>query len=337
MREHTPLWPIGQRGDVRHAKTEKWLIGRLIGAFDKHLRDVCGVSKPTRENYIRYAKKLLRRQCAVGEFADLRVLEAVTLKGCMTPYAADYRPATLKLVASALRAFLRFLQFRGLAKATLIGAVPAVAHRHQGNLPSALSVEEAKTLLGIFDRSTARGQRDYAMVRCMLGLGLRAKEVAGLTIEDIDWRNAVVRLVCTKGRRSDQLPLIPAVGRAIAAYLRHGRPPTKARELVVAWAKLPVKGDACYWARRFEIVRRSTRSSTRHAPNCCPSACWDPRNASVLHLISTRRANSPPCSTRRGTWRLPTACAPGLAQRCWGCWPAPACASAKRCGSKTRM
>ena len=108
-------------------RQRKWLIGGLIGAFGKHLSNVCGVSEPTREKYIRYAEELLRRQCAVGEFAVLRVLDAVTLNGCLTPYAGNYRPATLQLVATALRAFLRFLQFRGLAEATLIGAAPCCA------------------------------------------------------------------------------------------------------------------------------------------------------------------------------------------------------------------
>ncbi|MEK7752893.1 MAG: tyrosine-type recombinase/integrase [Planctomycetota bacterium] len=37
-------------------------------------------------------------------------------------------------------------------------------------------------------------------------------------------------------------------------------------ELVVAWAKLPVKGDACYWARRFEIVRRFAPYAKFYAP-----------------------------------------------------------------------
>ena len=244
-------------------RQKKWLIGGLIGAFDKHLRNVCGVSESTRGKYIRYAEEFLRRQCAVGKCADLRVLDAVTLNGCLTPYAGDYRPATLKLVASALRAFLRFLQFRGLAEATLIGAIPTIAHPYQGNLPTALSVVEAKTLLGVFDRSTARGQRDYAMVRCMLGLGLRAKEVAGLTLEDIDWRNAVVRLAHTKGRRSDQLPLAPVVGRAIAAYLRHGRPPTAARELFVRHVQ-PV-GQPLLGPTVSKAVRRAFQRADVHS------------------------------------------------------------------------
>ena len=245
-------------------RQKKWLIDGLIGAFGKYLRGVCGVTEYTCKVYGRYAEKLLRGGCAARKRTDLRALDPRTLNGCLAEYAETYQPATLKAIASALRAFLRFLQFRGLADATLLGAVPSIAARHQGNLPTALSVVEERTLLGVFDRSTARGQRDYAMVRCMLGLGLRAKEVAGLTIEDIDWRNAVVRLARTKGRRSDQLPLAPAVGRAIVAYLRHGRPYTAARELFVRHVQpvgQPLRGPTVSKAVRRAFQRADVHSA----------------------------------------------------------------------------
>jgi len=227
-------------------RQKKWLISGLIGAFGKHLRSVCGVSARTREIYLRYAEELLRHQCAVGEYADLRTLDAVTLNGCLARYAGQYQAATLKLIATALRGFLRFLQFRGVTDATLLAAVPTIPHRHQGHLPTALSVVEVQRLLEAFDRSTAGGRRDYAMVRCMLGLGLRAQEVASLTLDDIDWRGAVVRLAHTKSRRSDALPLPAAVGRAIVAYLRHGRPLTQTRQLFVRHVPpvgRPLRGD----------------------------------------------------------------------------------------------
>ena len=54
-------------------------------------------------------------------------------------------------------------------------------------------------------------------------LGLRAGEVAGLGLEDIDWRAGEI-VVRGKGRRDERLPLPADVGEAIAAYLRDGRP-----------------------------------------------------------------------------------------------------------------
>jgi site-specific recombinase XerD len=91
--------------------------------------------------------------------------------------------------------------------------------------------QEVEHLLSVFDRETAAGRRDYAITRCLLDLGLRAQEVARLRLDDLDWRRGILRIVATKSRRDDELPLTKAIGAAIAAYLQHGRPQTTAREV----------------------------------------------------------------------------------------------------------
>jgi site-specific recombinase XerD len=62
-------------------------------------------------------------------------------------------------------------------------------------------------------------------------LGLRAGEVAAMTLDDIDWRAGEV-VVHGKGRRDDKLPLPADVGEAIVAYLQRGRPSTTSRREV---------------------------------------------------------------------------------------------------------
>jgi site-specific recombinase XerD len=79
-------------------------------------------------------------------------------------------------------------------------------------------------LLGSCDRRTATGRRDYAVLLLLSRLGLRAGEVARLGLDDIDWRHGEL-IVTGKGSRSEKLPLPADVGKAITAYLRHGRPP----------------------------------------------------------------------------------------------------------------
>jgi site-specific recombinase XerD len=54
-------------------------------------------------------------------------------------------------------------------------------------------------------------------------LGLRCGEIAGLTLDDIDWRAGEL-LIYGKGHRDERLPLPVDVGRAVAGYLRRGRP-----------------------------------------------------------------------------------------------------------------
>ena len=70
------------------------------------------------------------------------------------------------------------------------------------------------------------------MTRCLLDLGLRAGEVAGLHLEDVDWRAATLTIHATKTHRSRVLPLPTGLGRALVSYL-HVRPITVHRHLFV--------------------------------------------------------------------------------------------------------
>ena len=64
-------------------------------------------------------------------------------------------------------------------------------------------------------------------------LGLRAGEVAQLQLDDIDWRNAVVRVRARKTGHGALLPLPVDVGAAVADYLQHARPNTATRQVFV--------------------------------------------------------------------------------------------------------
>jgi site-specific recombinase XerD len=61
-------------------------------------------------------------------------------------------------------------------------------------------------------------------------LGLRASEVARLSLDDFDWRSGQFT-VRGKGRKTATMPLPSDVGAAIASYLQHGRPRSDSRRL----------------------------------------------------------------------------------------------------------
>jgi integrase/recombinase XerD len=132
-------------------------------------------------------------------------------------------------LACALRSLLRYLHVDGLIELPLVWAVPSVANLRDRSLPRGLEPAAVKVLLSSCDRRRTVGRRDYAILLLLARLGLRAGEVAGLQLEDVDWRAGEL-LVRGKGSRHDVLPLPVDVGGALVSYLRR-RPRCESRSL----------------------------------------------------------------------------------------------------------
>src|SRR5215467_10907365 len=81
------------------------------------------------------------------------------------------------------------------------------------------------------DRRTPCGRRDYAILLLLVTYGLRAREVAALTLDDIDWRRDRLAVPGRKAGHSTAFPLSAVAGEALVDYLRHGRPPSGDRHV----------------------------------------------------------------------------------------------------------
>ena len=112
-----------------------------------------------------------------------------------------------------LRTFLTWLYAEGLIAVPLAGTVPGAYRRRRIRMPALVTGADASALLAACDRTTAQGLRDYAIVLALKRMGLRAREVAGLAMEDVDWRSGIVT-VSGKGGRRDAKWNVPEIGRA---------------------------------------------------------------------------------------------------------------------------
>ena len=88
-----------------------------------------------------------------------------------------------------------------------------------------------RRLLEAVERRTATGRRDYAMLLLLVTYGLRAREVAALALDDIDWRQERLHVPQRKAGHSAAFPLSPVVGQALVDYLQQGRPRTADRHV----------------------------------------------------------------------------------------------------------
>jgi integrase len=101
---------------------------------------------------------------------------------------------------SALRGYFRFRTTCGDQVHGLIGVLAYPIKWKLSSLPKALSSAEVERLEASLGGEGPSARRSDAMVRCALDLGLRRGEVAGLSLDDIDWRAGTITLRRTKSR-----------------------------------------------------------------------------------------------------------------------------------------
>ncbi|MGH3792100.1 MAG: tyrosine-type recombinase/integrase [Pseudonocardiaceae bacterium] len=177
---------------------------------------------------------------AVGGEAGLRELGTGDVTAFMIAESRRLAPRTVQRLASALRSLLRLWHVQGLIGGPLDQAVPKVANRRPG-LPQPLQPSQIAALMASCDQATAAGRRDLAMLTLLARMGLRAGEVAGLGLDDINWRRGEIT-IRGKGNRLDALPLPADAGEALASYLQDGRPATALDRSVFTRIRAPHQG-----------------------------------------------------------------------------------------------
>jgi integrase/recombinase XerD len=89
--------------------------------------------------------------------------------------------------------FLRYASREGLVGGELWKTVEWPQVYRLSDIPRSISWEDVGKVLAAVDRRTAMGRRDYAILLLLATYGLRAREVAALTLDDIDWKREAVR------------------------------------------------------------------------------------------------------------------------------------------------
>ena len=212
-------------------------IADELRRYDDHLHDVRGLAAETRRNRCRIVGQFLRKKFA-GGVVTMAKLRAVDIRRFIARQQGESPShSAAAQVATALRSYLRYRIVCGDSVAGLSAAISSPVQWKLASLPRALKPDEVQQLLAAlpYGRKPRRG---YAIVRCALDMGLRAGEIANLSIDDIDWREGTVTLKGTKSRRQDILPLPMTTGQALADYLQHERPATASRALFLCRREL---------------------------------------------------------------------------------------------------
>lgn len=222
---------LREGGLIAAPVTVSTAIDGAVAQYERFLVGERALSPATAASWIVFVRRLLSEEFKDGR-VELQKLSAGDVIAFVQRHARRHGTSyTRKLVAST-RSFLRYLHYKGLHPQDLSMAVPKVARWKLATLPKHLPADQVQRVLKACGRKTALEQRNYAILLLLARLGLRAGEVIRLRLDDIDWEHDCL-LVRGKAARMAQLPLPADVARAMARYIKHGRPRCDCRALFI--------------------------------------------------------------------------------------------------------
>lgn len=194
----------------------------LLRAYVAHRQSHRGVAVGTLHRDVDVASEFLatlrsrRRTIATARIADIdKFVDGMLVR---------WSQSTVADRCSSLRAFLRFLRATGRLRRDLVTAVVGPRVHVAARPPRALPWADVRRILRVIPRRRPLDLRDHAMLLLLASYGLGSIEVARLRLDDIDWAARILRIRRVKTGVDIELPLAPSVARAVAVYLRRGRP-----------------------------------------------------------------------------------------------------------------
>jgi integrase/recombinase XerD len=289
---------------VAEAPVEDGPAGEILNRYRQFLTTERGLVPVTALRYVDCLRPFLDRRLS-ADGLELGSLTPADVTSFVVAWCPRLNGGVAKLTVTALRSFLGFLHLDGVTERSLVCAVPMVARRRLAGLPKGLEPDQVQRLLAACDAQTPVGCRDLAILTLLVRLGLRRGEVAGLGLDDIDWRAGTIS-VRGKGNCLERVPLPPDVGLRLAEYLSIARPADVQGRIVFVRHFAPhhalsparvstIVGDAA--RRRVSGVFTRIACAIPWQRNSCVPAHPCRRSASCSVIVASRPLRFTPRST----------------------------------------
>ena len=269
------LLASGVIADCRQATATP--ISIVSDEYTHHLRELRGFAVSTVSSHRRTAECFLRHLEETG--VSLRYIRASNIEAYVAEAGKRLSRASLQHEIAALRGFLRFLTTIGwLSPATKYFIDTPRLYRLE-KLPRALPWETVRELLRSMETTSPMGLRDYAMFLLIATYGLRASEIVAITLDDIHWREGILRIYQRKTSSPLELPLTNEVMSALAKHLKRTPPPAPYRRVFLRMrAPMGVLKPTAVTEAFQALVRRCGLSIPYHGPHCL-------RHSYAIHLL----------------------------------------------------
>lgn len=262
----TALYALSRVYQVMALDPPTWQLPRpvpapatpLLREYADHLGRHRGNPERTVRHRLAHVEKLTAHLAGIGKTWETMAL--TDIDAFLIECAGRYARSTVADLAGSARSFARFLLATGRISADLAASIVSPLQPKFERPRRALPWEDVQRLLRAVDTSSPRGLRDYSLLLLMSTYGFGAGEVIRLQLQDIDWNAATLKVVRPKTGVAFTLPLLPSVAKALAFYLRDGRPPTISHRYVFVCMKMPFSRLAASSAVRHILVKHAKKA-----------------------------------------------------------------------------
>lgn len=259
-------------GEPKVSSERSRTFARSAPGFFTHLLDERGLSPTTVDGYARQLVSFERFVAGRG-VVDPRTMSPALVDAFLAECRTRMCARSLGTTCAALRAFFRYLFREGVVRRDLGATIDGPRRYTLSEVPRSISAEDVERMLGMVDRRSITGRRDYAMLLLLAVYGLRAREVATLSLDDLDWKACALHVRARKAGHAAVYPLLVEVGEAVLDYLRRGRPQTADRRIFFS-ARAPLaavthqivsKRAVAYLSKAGIAVSRPGSHTLRHS------------------------------------------------------------------------
>jgi integrase/recombinase XerD len=245
--------------------------------YADHLREVRGFAASTVCHH-RYASRCFLNHLETWKIS-LGSIQPRGVEAYINQTGKRLSRASLQHDIAALRGFLRFLATDGKAPTGLDRQIDTPRLYRLEQLPRALPWDTVTALMRSIDTTSAMGLRDYAMFLLIATYGLRASEVVAISLEDIRWRQGILRIHQRKTSSPLELPLTNEVMAALVKHLKRTPPPAQYRRVFLRMrAPIGVLKPTAVTEAFQALVRKSGLSIPYQGPHCL-------RHSYAVHLL----------------------------------------------------
>ena len=224
-------------------------LGELITDWSVHLR-AKGRQRSTIASYVTVATTFLGYLRDAGMPTSASVITREHIEKFLADMQERVAPATAAKHYRSLQQLFRWLVDDGEIQRSPMERMTA-PHVPEQPVP-VLSVEELQALFATCKGNTFENRRDLAIMRVFIDTGMRAGELAGLRVDDLDHEQSVAHVI-GKGGRARACPYGAKTADALRRYLR-ARRQHKFAKLDALW--LGVKGAVTDSGVRQMLERR---------------------------------------------------------------------------------